>query len=154
MGSEGHDEFQEFFVAANFDDLVPQRIDDGLVRARFGGTIFPSATVTVEPLQEGGQWWRWVMADGVSSHEAAYSGSEDRFEEDRAAYLEDYLGPWRALVPWFHGQPELKDAAFVMIGDYDALHALDRSEFPPGTVLVPCALPRLALGLTAAGRAS
>src|SRR6476620_4114912 len=31
MGSEGYDEFQEFFVAANIDDPVPQRIDEEFI---------------------------------------------------------------------------------------------------------------------------
>ena len=151
MGSEGYDEFQEFFAAANVDDPVPQRLDEGLIRARFGGTIFPLATITVEPLTEGGRWWRWVEDDGIARAEGSATGPADQDEEHRARFLEGYLRPWRALTAWFNKQPELKDSAFVMIGDYDALHALGRSEFPRGTVVVPCALPRLALGLTKKG---
>jgi hypothetical protein len=151
MGSEGDDEFQEFFVAANTDDPIPERIDERLIRERFGGTIFPLATITIEPLREEGRWWRWVVDDANFRFEGSRVGSADRDEENLPAFLEDYLRPWRGLSAWFNGQAELRDSAFVMIGDYDALHALDRSEFPRGTVVVPCALPRLALGLTEKG---
>jgi hypothetical protein len=151
MGSEGVDEFQEFFVAANADDPIPHRIDEGLIRSRLGGTIFPPATITVEPLTEVGRWWKWVEDDAASRSEGGDTGPEDRYEEYRARFTEDYLRPWRALTAWFRGQPELMDSAFVMIGDYDALHALSRGEYPRGTVTVPCALPRLALGVTKQG---
>jgi len=151
MGSEGVDEFREFFAAANADEPIPQRIDEGLIRARFGGTIFPPATIAVEPLKEEGRWWRWVKDDGIFRSEGGYAGPEDGYEKWLSEYLKDYLRPWRALIAWFDGQPDLKDSAFVMIGDYDALHALDRSALPNGTVVVPCTLPRLALGLTKMG---
>jgi hypothetical protein len=151
MGSEGRDEFGEFFAAANADDPIPQRIDARLIRARFGGTIFPLATITVEPLKEAGRWWKWVVDDAYARSEGNCAGTKDAYEEWLSGYLEDDLRPWRALIAWFNGQSELKDSAFVTIGDYDALHALDRSEFPSGTVTVPCALPRLALGLTKKG---
>src|SRR5262245_47686767 len=139
MGSEGYDEFQEFFAAANVDDPIPQRIDERLIRARFGGTVFPLATITVEPLKEAGQWWRWVLDDGHSRSEGNYAGPQDAYEEWSSEHLKDYLRPWRALIAWFNGQAELKDSAFVTIGDYGALHALARREFPRGTVTVPCA---------------
>lgn len=151
MGSESRDEFQEFFMAANADDPVPDRIEAGLVRTRFGGTLFPLATITVEPLTEEGRWWRQVVEDAKCRYEGDYSGPADGYEENLPGHLEQYLHPWRALVAWFRGRPELRAAAFVMIGDYDGLHAADRSEWPPGTVVVPCALPRLALGLTKNG---
>jgi hypothetical protein len=151
MGSESDDEFQEFFVSANVDDPIPSCIDGRLVRARFGNTIFPPATITIEPLNEEGRWWEWVVDDGTCRSEGCYDGPEDGYEEWLSRYLDNYLHPWRALIAWFSRQPELKDSAFVMIGDYDALHLLDRSEYPLGTVTVPCVLPRLALGLTKKG---
>ncbi|HYF63302.1 MAG TPA: hypothetical protein VD886_10845, partial [Herpetosiphonaceae bacterium] len=48
-------------------------------------------------------------------------------------------------------RPEFKDTAFVRIGDYRDLHEVDPRLYPPGTELVGCALPRLALGLTHGG---
>jgi hypothetical protein len=154
MGSEGYDEFQPFFAVANVDDPIPQRIDERLIRARFGGTLFPLATITVEPLKEEGRWWKLVEDDASARSEGSYAVPDDDSEENLAKYVEDYLRPWRAMTAWFNGQPELKDSAFVMIGDYDALQALDRHEWPPGTVVVPCVLPRLALGLTKKGSLS
>ncbi len=70
MGSESCDPFRAFYIAANADDPVPEAIDEALIRSRFGGTIFPSATITVEPLAEAGRWWEEVEADaGDSSRE-------------------------------------------------------------------------------------
>src|SRR5262249_47133033 len=93
MGSEGCDEFQEFFAAANADDPIPQRIDEELIRERFGGTIFPLATVTVEPLKEAGRWWKWVVDDGHFRSEGNYAGPEDAYEEWLSGYLQVYLRP-------------------------------------------------------------
>src|SRR5262245_24669371 len=103
MGSEGYDEFQEFFAAANVHDPIPQRIDEKLIRVRFGGTVFPSATIAVEPLKEAGRWWRWVRDDVQSRSEGNYSGPEDAYEEWLSGHLEGRLRPWRALISWFNG---------------------------------------------------
>ena len=46
-------------------------------------------------------------------------------------------------------QPEIKSAAFVRIGDADALQELD--ELPDGTEIAGCVLPRMAIGITANG---
>jgi hypothetical protein len=136
MGSEAGDPFRAFFLAANADEPVPAAIDEALIRSKFGGTIFPAATITVEPLVESGTWWEEVEAD------ADDSSSEEQ---------EEFLRPWRASIAWFAAQPELKDSAFIRIGEYDALHELDRGSYPKGTEMPGCVLPRLALGLTRAG---
>ena len=132
MGSESSAHFSEFCVAANVDALRPERIDESIVRRAFGGTIFPPATITVEPLKEAGIWWSEVVRDGEGQDDA-------------------YFAPWRALIAWFEGQQALVDAAFIRIGDADALSALRESEFPEGTEQPGCVLPRLPLGLTRAG---
>lgn len=131
MGSESSDPFHEFHSAGNVDDEVPARIDEALIRARFGGTIFPPATITVEPFAESGTWWEEVVADGEGDGR--------------------YLLPWRNMIHWFRTQPELADSAFVRIGDWAALNEADRSTFPEGTELPGGVLPRLALGLTKQG---
>jgi hypothetical protein len=136
MGSESSDPFRAFFIAANADDPVPEGIDEGLIRSRFGGTIFPPSAITVEPLAEAGRWWAEVEQEAGDSED---EGSEE------------HLRPWRALIAWFAARPELKDSAFVRIGDSDALNDLDRGSYPQGTELPGCVLPRLVLGLTAAG---
>jgi hypothetical protein len=132
MGSESTSHFGEFFVAADVDAPRPARIDEGVIRRAFGGTIFPPATITVEPLGESGVWWSEVLRDGEGQPDA-------------------YFAPWRALAEWFRQRPELQDSAFVRIGEYEALLALSASDYPEGTESTGCVLPRLALGLTRAG---
>jgi hypothetical protein len=132
MGSESSDPFRRFFIAANVDEPPPQSIDEQLIRARFGGTIFPLATITVEPLAETGVWWSEVQYDGSESEE-------------------DYFDPWRAMITWFQNRQEFVDTGFVRIGDSDALWDVPREQFPPGTEVTGCVLPRLALGLTRGG---
>jgi hypothetical protein len=131
MGSESGDEFHGFFVAASAGDPPPRRIDEDLIRARFGGTIFPPATMTVEPLAEQGVWWSEVRGD---------------YDE-----LEERLAPWRAMTAWFRGRPEFVDAAFVRIGDANALQEVPEEDWPAGTEMTGSVLPRLALGLTRDG---
>jgi hypothetical protein len=128
MGSTTSDPFRPFFSAANMDEDRAEKIDEALIRARFGGTIFPPATITVEPFAESGTWWSEVVADGEGDGR--------------------YLYPWRNLIHWFRTQPDFVDSAFVRIGDAALLGQLDQSAYPPGTEKPGCVLPRLALGLT------
>jgi hypothetical protein len=134
MGSEAADPFQAFFIAANVDDPIPASIDESLVWSKFGGTIFPLATITVEPLDEAGAWWSEVTYDGSECGEV-------------------YLCPWRAMIRWFREQPAFVDTAFVRIGDRRALWDVEakKGELPEGTEITGCVLPRLALGLTRHG---
>ena len=137
MGSEADDYFHEFFIAANADGPIPDKIDEALIRSKFGGTIFPPATVEVEPLKEAGVWWSEVL----------YDVSESPTQEREA-----HLRRWRRLIEWFRERPELKEAAFVRIGDYAELNSLDvEGDVPPGTELPASVLPRLVLGLTVGG---
>jgi hypothetical protein len=132
MGSESSDPFREFFIVANIDEPAPSSITEDFVRSKFGGTIFPPATITVEPLRAAGVWWSDVEQDGSESGE-------------------DYFGPWLAMIRWFQNQPELIDSAFVRIGDRRALWDLTREKWPEGTELTDGVLPRLALGLSRGG---
>ncbi len=143
MGSKSGDLFGEFFIAANSDEPAPEAIDEALIRSKFGGTIFPPATITVEPLAERGTWWAEVVADSGGD-------VEDEDDEDDG----DGDGPldrWRALICWFCDQPEFLAWSFVRIGDSARLQQLSQSDFPPGTVIPGCVLPRLAVGLTRGG---
>ena len=132
MGSESSDPFQSFFVVANADEQAPARIDENLIRSCFGGTIFPLATITIEPLAESGIWWSEVLDDGEES------------EED------DFV-PWRAMIEWFRNQEAFVDSAFVRIGDYDDMEDLDEEQFPEGTEMAGSVMPRLAIGVTKGG---
>jgi hypothetical protein len=138
MGSEADDTFFEFFIVANLGDAIPAKIDESLIRSKFGGTIFPLATITVEPLEEAGVWWSELLYD-VSDLSLNQQGA--------------HLGPWRRMLKWFREQPELKDTAFVRIGEYEQLNVMDfkNCDDPPGTELAGSVLPRLAIGLTRCG---
>jgi len=127
---------EPFFMAANLDDPAPIRIDGDWIRSRFGGTIFPPATVTIEPLDEASPW---------------FAGVQDFFKDDPGS---DQLAHWRRLIDWFRGRPEFTDSAFVEIGDELALSRRDRKEDPEGTVVAGCILPRLLVGLTRNGSLS
>lgn len=130
MGSRSSAPFREFFIAANVSDARPEKIDPELIRARFGGTIFPAATITVEPFAESGTWWIEVSAACESSRQ---------------------LYPWRQLIQWFRTQPDFVDTAFVRIGDIAGMRTLTQAEFPAGTASSGFTLPRLAIGLTHGG---
>ncbi len=134
LDTEGEFSFHPFFITANIGDRVPRRITAAFIRAKFGGTIFPPATITVEPLTEKAPWFVNMVK--------SYEGDEEAGEED--------LKHWRALMRWFRGRTEFKDRAFVQIGDYKDSR-LDESAFPPGTDMVGGVFPVLALGLTTNG---
>jgi hypothetical protein len=131
MGSESGDEFRGFFMAPNVDDPAPTAITEDLVRAKFGGTLFPLVTITVEPLTETGVWWSEVEYDGSESEP-------------------DYFVPWRTMIKWFQGRPEFVETCFVRINSRD-LSDLPREGWPEGTEITGCVLPRLVLGLTRSG---
>jgi hypothetical protein len=137
MGSQADDGFYEFFIAANADDPAPAKIDEPLIWSKFGGTIFPLATIEVEPLEEAGVWWSEVLYD---------------VSEASPSERETHLRIWRGLIQWFRERTELKAAAFVRIGEYEALNSLNvKTNSPPGTELAGSVLPRLVLGLTKGG---
>ena len=132
MGSQSDDEFHGFFIAGSVGESVPSTIDETLIRSRFGGTIFPPATITIEPLTEGTSWWAAVEQDGEESED-------------------DYFVTWRTMIQWFSVRPEFTSSAFVQIGDHRSLHNLPPEDWPEGTESPGCVLPRLAVGLTHGG---
>jgi hypothetical protein len=60
-GSEGEFFWEPFFSAAIVDEPAPDRIDAALIRERFGGTILPVASISIEPVAEQGPWWEDSM---------------------------------------------------------------------------------------------
>jgi hypothetical protein len=133
MGSCAGDEFHGFFIAGSVIERAPSSIDEVLIRSLFGGTIFPPATISVEPLSEGTEWWAEVELYG----------------DDPPGT--DYLVPWRSMICWFCKRPEFTTSAFVRIGDNRAFWELPKEEYPPGTDMPGSVLPRLAIGLTPGG---
>lgn len=63
LGSEAHFEWQPFFMAANSDESPPERIDEALIRQRFGGTILPIAPLLTTPIRSDGPWWDMMSKD-------------------------------------------------------------------------------------------
>jgi hypothetical protein len=63
LPSEGDFEWYQFFIAANLDDPAPERIDEAVVRERFGGTILPIIQILISPIREGSLWWDKNMYD-------------------------------------------------------------------------------------------
>lgn len=133
MGSESSTPFQAFYIVANIDDPIPEKIDEAFIRSKFGGTIFPPATITIEPLEEAGIWWSEVLEDADGEDE------------------EEYLQPWREMIDWFQTQDSFKDQAFVRIGEYETLYEYSIEEFPEDIGDPGCVLPRFAVGLTHQG---
>src|SRR5262249_14814389 len=102
-------------------------IDESLIRERFGRTLFPPVTMTVEPFAENTVWWGEVAFDGADP---------------------DYFTPWQAMSAWFKRQSAFTATAFVRIGDENDLLRLPSASGPRGTAMTGSVLPRLALGLT------
>ena len=129
MGSESQEYFAPFYIVASVGTDNPHTLDAETIRAAFGGTIYPAAEITLEPLTEQAKWWQVVVMD---------IGEEEEEEQNTAE--EDFIRPWRSLMQWFHRQPEFKQTALVMIGDSPLDDENGASVFP-----------RLAVGLTQAG---
>jgi hypothetical protein len=122
MGSESSDPFQAYFRVATVESQNVNAVSEQLIREAFGGTIYPPTQITIEPLQEKGEWWQQVVIDG--------SG------------IGTYLEPWRKMIKWFQNESQLHAPAFVMIGD-DPLDPTMRNGGP--------VFPRMAVAITKAG---
>jgi len=129
MGSESDDVFRNFFIVSPPGSAKPIAIDEALIRERFGGTLFPPVTITVEPFAENTVWWGEVALDGAES-------------------VSRYFVPWRAMSAWFNQHPAFTAKAFIRVGDAKELSHLPEEAWPQGTVMPGGVLPRLALGLT------
>ena len=138
MGSESDDSFFPFFICINADADKPDQITAELIRDRFGGTIFPPATINVEPLAESGTWWDDVAFDIDA-------------KDDDEADADETLLAWRQLMAWFNQSEAVHSPVFVHIGDLGALYDVEPADFPEGTEMTGSVLPRLAIGLTHQG---
>ncbi|MDR0235848.1 hypothetical protein [Acinetobacter sp.] len=131
MGSNAGDYFQAFYIAYP-NGLSSKTISTELIQLAFANTIFPLATITVEPLTTNTIWWNEVEQDGEESPES-------------------YFEPWQNMRAWFNQQQDFIDSAFIRIGDATLLEQIDDKDYPKGTIITGCVLPRLVLGLTANG---
>ncbi|MNC15634.1 MULTISPECIES: hypothetical protein [Acinetobacter] len=128
MGSNSGDYFQDFYIMHS-QNSASQKITPQLIQKYFANTIFPLANITTEPLTTNTQWWKEVEQDG---------------EESPAEYFQ----PWHKMINWFAAQHDFIDCAFVRIGDSALLEQINSDNYPKGTIITGCVLPRLALGLT------
>jgi hypothetical protein len=135
MGSDSIDYFVPFYICANIGDDVPDIFDPESIRSLFGGTIYPPARITIEPLQESGDWWQQLRDD--------YVDNEEYQDDDVAvAYGHKLLDRWQAMVRWFNNEHSFKTTCCVRIGE----NPLDDEIKNLG-----CVFPRLALGVTING---
>lgn len=116
------DQYRAYFCVVQGAEPVPSSITTGVIRDAFGGTIYPPASINIEPMSESTRWWRWA--------------EENRSGED------DLLAPHRKMLRWFRDSTELRSPAFVYIGD----DPLDEEGVNLGGVFA-----RLAVALTEAG---
>jgi hypothetical protein len=131
MGSNSSDYFQAFYIVQS-QNLNHKKITEELIQQSFANTIFPLATIMVEPLTTNTLWWKEVEQDGEESPPS-------------------YFKPWQNMLDWFVQQSDFIDSAFVCIGNASQLEQIDRTDYPEGIVITGCVLPQLALGLTANG---
>lgn len=139
MGSEAEDPFLPFFICQCPGIATPTEITADLIRDRFGGTIFPPATITTEPLEASGTWW-----DEVTESAEDFEADEDDAEDDN-------LAAWQRLIDWFASSSHLSQATFVRIGEQEALEELELEAMPAGTEMPGSVLPRMAIALTQQG---
>src|SRR5262249_20082829 len=124
--SEGSSQLRPFFVTANRDDTTPDAIDPALIRAAFGGTIYPQAEITVAPLEERG--WAYDVFVVTQDDKGGLPTTGTRDER------------WRALMNWMKDKAQFRDAAFVMVGNN-----------PLSDTNYAACFPRLAVALTHTG---
>ena len=153
MKSEGNDPFYPYFQVVNADAAgampgPPKTVDAALIRSLFGGTIAPFDHVFVEPLQEGGFFWREVTSDLDDDY-------EDDDDPEFSAEGAQRLSRWRELIGFLHGSEELVQPSFASIGFYEykppegasVLNAAELAEFE----MKGSSLPRMPFAFTRAG---
>jgi hypothetical protein len=97
--SESSSVLSPFYIAANRGDGGYDRASESSIRDAFNGAVYPSAKITISPLQENAALWEsFVYADDPPT-----------------------LAKWRQLIDWFFSKDELKSPSFVEIGDGDTM---------------------------------
>jgi hypothetical protein len=145
--SEGSSALAPFFITANQQTPVPAQLTPEVIRAAFGGTIYPQAEIVVEPLEAGNRGWL-AIADSADGELHLPPGAESRytreqleaFRKDTRAEWEKRVRRWRDVLEWFRAQDALHGGAFVLVGE----NPLSRTNFG-------CVFPRLILAITRAG---
>jgi hypothetical protein len=154
MKSEADDPFYPYFQVVNADDAgampgPPKTVDAALIRSLFAETIAPFDHVFVEPLVEGGFFWREVTAD--LSDEDEDEDEDPEFDAEVA----QRLSRWRELIGFLHGSDELVQPSFASIGFYEYKAPVGASVLSPtqpsGSEMKGSCLPRMPFAFTRAG---
>ena len=95
MPSDSEFDYTEFSLPIAEGEPVPERIDEALIRERFGGAILPVAKVDVQPLDESGGWWS-DMVTLIRNVDA--SNDANRRKLDVKPWMEQALSLARSLA--------------------------------------------------------
>jgi hypothetical protein len=112
MGSSREAYFSPFYMVAAERAEVPEVLSVDLIRSAFGGTISPNALISIEPLEERGEWWTKVREYLVDNDDALQ-------DPECMAEGKNEMNRWKAMVRWFRKQNELHEPSFVMVGRPD-----------------------------------
>jgi hypothetical protein len=129
LGDEGEHTFSPFYVVANDKQDVPGSVTEEVIRSAFGGSIYPDAKITIEPLEKP----KDLCMEAIDSYDM------DEFSEA--------IRHWEELTTWFRSQPSLHQAVFVSIDTDSNIEDEKGLDLYNGG----CVLPRLAVGLTKQG---
>jgi hypothetical protein len=177
LESDGEATWHRFFVAANVDTPVPERIDEALIRERFGGTILPVVAIGIQPLDEtsaswsqmikdlkrdaeqeakdrGLQWKAWLERATTLARSLADSGPRPKKKDGDKAEAETKtvrtIRHRLTVARLFQGKA-FRDSAYVEIGNYFTDKEVPPSRWTPGLESWPSQYPRLIVGLTQGG---
>jgi hypothetical protein len=146
---------QAFFSPGDKSKAPARSVSEELIRERFGGTIFPGATVKIEPVRLDAPWWLEKKAELVwetlpGPGDGTFSNWKEELED---WHCRERAVQWQFLIEWFMRRKEFYnvfvDTAYVEIGDFRKLPHL--AAMQKTFEIRPSALPRLVVGLTAAG---
>jgi hypothetical protein len=130
LGDEGEHGFSPFYVVANEGQDISELVTEEVIRSAFGGTIYPDAKITIEPLEKPKDlWMEFVDCQGMTD------------------YYDNAIKSWEKLAVWFRSQESLHNAVFVSVDINQDKEFARSSNLYNGA----CILPRLAVGLTKQG---
>lgn len=130
LRSEADPETQPYFITAQRSQIVPERIDENLIRTALGGTLHPDSSVVIEPFSTRTQWWKDLDEDARESAEIS---------RDPSAQYGLLLKPWRELLEWFPANG-LGAPSFVKV-----------SRSSKGSHTLGCVFPCFIVGITDKG---
>lgn len=143
-GDEGNHKFLPFYIVANEGVFTPKLLNEETVRSAFGGTIYPFAEVSIEPLHSWVRKKEKEFEDYLEDNEYPEGNEEWDYEYN-------YVASWRNLTNWFNQQENLKDSAFISIDINAFAYKNDPQRNTQDCHNGGCVFPRLAVALTTTG---